>query len=290
MNKSFRQPPPIIVTPLPTNISQDSPHKPHAGSEDLSRLVHKIRVDLIDDNPIPARHAYPKSLVDARADEILRDGQLDPIKVRPGINGRYFLIDGKTRVLAFRSHNISTTIDAIIKDVDELTAAVEGFAANHDRDNGCDLDEAYFFHDLMSKTHESQSSLSRRINVSQSKISLSQSFFKLPNEALKAILASENPKAVTYNHIKLMAPHFESLGKKVTDLVISLLENNWTRSQFKEAIDVALNIKKEVNRSAVRQFGPVSISVGKASLRLDGLNENKKNELLMRIEEWLDNR
>ncbi|PHV10035.1 ParB/RepB/Spo0J family partition protein [Chitinimonas sp. BJB300] len=290
MSKTFRQPPPIIVTKLPANKSQENPHKLPIGSEEVSRVVHKIRVDLIDDNPIPARHAYPKSLVDSRADEILRDGQLDPIKVRPGINGRYFLIDGKTRVLAFRSHNISPTIDAIIKDVDELTAAVEGFAANHDRDNGCDLDEAYFFHELMSKTQESQSSLSRRINVSQSKISLSQSFFRLPDDALKAILISENPNAVTYNHIKLLAPHFEVLGKNLTALIISLLENNWTRSQFKEAIDVALNIKKEVSKSAIRQFGPVSVSVGKASLRLDGLSENKKNELLIKIEEWLQSR
>lgn len=255
-----------------------------------------IPVGLIDDNPIPARRAYPKSLIDQRAEEILRDGLLDPIKVRPNQEkpGRFFLIDGKTRLEAYRQHKIALEIQAVIRNVDEIVAAIQGFAANHDRDNGCDLDDAYFIQEMLDRTGRTQEEMAKELGVSQTRISLLQAFFKLTTESINTILSSSNPKLATYNNISLIISATKNKPDQEFVLIKGLVTECWSRTKLKEkiaecTIDQQLpgSVKKPQDEVIELAKG-ITLKQRSKTVEISGLDEDKRRLLLQKIREWLE--
>jgi len=278
--KTQRMPPPIVMAQLPAG------GKRPALPDNIVGKVERIPLSLIDDNPIPARTAYPAALVAARAKHILASGLLEPVKLRRGTAGRYFLIDGKTRVEAYRQHDIDDAIDAIIMDVDVITAAVLGHAANHERDNGADIDEALFLDALMKQTGESQNAIAKRLGMSQTKVNQLMAFFRLPEAVRNLIVQSDNPAAMSYSHLALLTPYLETLKHKLHGLVEGVLLRGWTRGQLREAIDVALQVKP-AGKEELRQYGKVKLAINRRGVRLEGLDDGQKAELLAHIDQWL---
>lgn len=282
-----REPRPLRVVTLPL----DQAKQPH--ELDVQSKVVRIPLDLIDDNPIPARRAYPSALIETRAEEIIRDGLLDPIKVRPNPDspGRFFLIDGKTRVEAFRRFELDSAIDAIVRNVDSITAAIQGFAANHDRDNGCDLDEAYLVHDLLIESGKTQTQLAQDLGVSQSRMSQLQAFFKLQQASLDIILQSENPDAVTYKHVQLITA---SLGAQRLDdelkIITALVTQKWTLPELKQALS-AINTqpkKRSATPQTIQLAGGIKLTDSGRKLEVSGLKSELKARLLEKIKAWME--
>lgn len=255
-----------------------------------------IPLGLIDDNPIPARRAYPKSLIDQRAEEILRDGLLDPIKVRPNpeMPGRFFLIDGKTRLEAYRQHKIALEIQAVVRNVDEIVAAIQGFAANHDRDNGCDLDDAYFIQEMLDRTGRTQEELARELGVSQTRISLLQAFFKLTTESIDTILSSSNPKLATYNNISLIISATKNKQEQELVLVKGLVTEGWSRTKLKAKIAECVTnpetsgARKRAQDEVIELAKGVTLKQRAKTVEISGLDDGKRRLLLEKIREWLE--
>lgn len=118
--------------------------------------VDTVNVDLIDMNPTPQRRFYPEWTLRSIAHSLKRTGQRDPIHVYPHPDqpGRYITTDGWTRVLAIRQYGdeMGLSKDVLIKvlwDLTPLEAAMYGFFQNKDRHGTADLDDAFYFQDLM---------------------------------------------------------------------------------------------------------------------------------------------
>lgn len=118
--------------------------------------VDKVNVDLIDMNPTPQRRFYPEWTLRSIAHSLKRTGQRDPIHVYPNPDqpGRYITTDGWTRVLAIRQfgEEMGLSREVLIKILTDLTpleAAMYGFFQNKDRHGTADLDDAFYFQDLM---------------------------------------------------------------------------------------------------------------------------------------------
>lgn len=59
--------------------------------------VHEISISLIDPDPAQPRQTFPQSLIQERAESLLRQGQKTPVVVIPQTDGRHTLFDGELR-------------------------------------------------------------------------------------------------------------------------------------------------------------------------------------------------
>lgn len=134
-----------LTNPAPTSTS----HQQQSG-------LHHIAVDLIQRGSYQPRvHFEPESLQEL-ADSIRAQGVVQPIVVRPREGGRFELIAGERRWRATQLAGLSE-IPAVIKDLDDQSAAAVSLIENIQRENLNPLEESRALQRLIdefSMTHQ----------------------------------------------------------------------------------------------------------------------------------------
>lgn len=134
-----RELPPAIVSLL----SSDNVHR--------STGVKVIPLDRIDSNPEQPRLAFDQSTLEELAASIREHGVLQPILVRPLLEGRFQLIAGERRWRASKIAGMAT-IPALVEDIDDATAMEISIIENLQREDISPLDEAAMY-DRMTRDH-----------------------------------------------------------------------------------------------------------------------------------------
>lgn len=143
--------------------------------------VIDLAIERIDVNPHQTRSFTDeevKSLEELR-DSVKVHGVIQPVTVRPGKDGRYFLITGERRMRASKMAG-KTTIPAIVRAVSEQQAAEMTVIENlQRRDLNCiDLARAYIM--LSQDFGLTQEQIGQRVGVSRESVSNYMRLSKLP--------------------------------------------------------------------------------------------------------------
>ena len=115
----------------------------HDGAEgehavDLGQQHVKIRVDSIDPNPYQPRKVFDEAELEQLTQSIKNNSLLQPIVVRRD-GDRYQLIAGERRWRAHQRAN-KATIEAIVRDADDMAMAVSALVENIDRSDLSDYE------------------------------------------------------------------------------------------------------------------------------------------------------
>ena len=143
--------------------------------------VIELAIERIDANPHQTRSFTQGEIdsLDELSDSIKVQGVLQPITVRPGVEGRYFLITGERRMRASQMAG-KTTVPAIVRVVSEQQAAEMTVIENlQRRDLTCiDLARAYI---MLSKNFNlTQEQIGERVGAARETISNYMRLAKLP--------------------------------------------------------------------------------------------------------------
>lgn len=155
-----------------------------------------IDVDLLDDSPSQYRLTYPNDTLDELI-TTLRVGQVEPIRVRRKIGGRYELITGHRRTRAARHCGIQR-LKAIVVDLDDKRAAIELILSNESQEQVGDYERACGYKTLMNFGMKA-SGVAEALGVNKGLVSNRLRFFDLPPEVLDVL--KSHPRAYSYNTV-----------------------------------------------------------------------------------------
>jgi ParB family transcriptional regulator, chromosome partitioning protein len=246
--------------------------------------VIDLAIERIDVNPHQTRSFTDeevKSLEELR-DSVKVHGVIQPVTVRPGKDGRYFLITGERRLRASKMAG-KTTIPAIVRVVSEQQAAEMTVIENlQRRDLNCmDLARAYIM--LSQDFGLTQEQIGARVGVSRESVSNYMRLSKLPDIAqsylqsgtlsfshARLLLNLDDPERMAKAAVKAMDQEWS-----VDQLENYLFEQNWVTKPKKEGSHGARWVDPNVRAAERRLQEMLGVRVkirdrkGKGSITLE---------------------
>jgi ParB/RepB/Spo0J family partition protein len=195
--------------PLPAFSNQQKAPSFESGGSDSSNDIQSsnasgpvsIDISLLDDSPDQYRIVYPESEI-AELANLLKAGQITPIRVRKKSNGRFEIIAGHRRKRAAPIAGM-TNLLAFVVEVDDIRAAIELMVDNESQEGVGDFERATGYQSLLEKGL-SQSAVADAMGINKSLVSKRLSFFKLPSPILEVL--SEYPRAYSWNTVEKLLP------------------------------------------------------------------------------------
>ncbi|MEW6046282.1 MAG: ParB/RepB/Spo0J family partition protein [Bacillota bacterium] len=162
-----------------------TPRKQEPVSEDSALQVRWIETGSIRAGRYQARHQPSASDLEELAQSIREHGVLQPILVRP-VEGGYELVAGERRWRAAQMAGLEK-VPAIVKEIDDHTAAEWGLIENVQRAELHFLEQAEGFRRLIDEFGLTQEELARRIGCSQAAVANKLRLLRLP-EPVRALI------------------------------------------------------------------------------------------------------
>jgi len=186
--------------------------------------VREISLDQIDDNPHQTRYSFDEATLRELAESISVNGVVQPIVVRPGVNGRYVLVLGERRCRASRLAG-KQQIPAIVRTVSEQQAAEMTVVENlQRRDLNC-VEQANAFSRLSREFGLTQEQIGKRTGVSRETVSNYMRVLKLPEPVMKHL-------------------HDGSLGFSEARVLLTLLDLSLIPKIAEEAVKKHLSVQQ----------------------------------------------
>ncbi|HST08747.1 MAG TPA: ParB/RepB/Spo0J family partition protein [Terriglobales bacterium] len=188
-----------VAAPVPGVIAEIQAQA--ARRKDDGHEVLDLAIALIDVNPHQTRSwtQWELESLEELSDSIKVQGVLQPITVRPGKDGRYFLITGERRMRASTMAG-KATIPAIVRIVSEQQAAEMTVIENlQRRDLNCiDLARAYIM--LSQDFGLTQEQIGQRVGIARETVSNYMRLAKLPQPV--QVFLSDG--ALEYSHARVL--------------------------------------------------------------------------------------
>jgi ParB family transcriptional regulator, chromosome partitioning protein len=143
--------------------------------------VLDLAIDQIDSNPYQTRSKMSKAELQELADSIKANGVIQPIVVRPGKDGRYFLITGSRRTEASKLAG-KTKIPALVRHVSDQQAAEMTIVENLQRQDLNCYEQAKAFARLSQEFGLTQEQIGQRTGCDRSTVSNYMRLLKLPED------------------------------------------------------------------------------------------------------------
>ena len=146
----------------------------------------EINVELIDPNPNQPRRNFPEDALKELAGSIRAHGVVQPVILRKGTEGRYFLIAGERRLRASKLAG-KTVIPALIRDYSDQTAAEIALIENLQRENLNPVEEGQAYKNLLKKYGYTQEQLADIVGKSRPYVANMLRIITLPPNVLKPL-------------------------------------------------------------------------------------------------------
>lgn len=143
--------------------------------------VLDLAIEQIDPNPYQTRNSVSRQELQELAESIKSNGVIQPIVVRPGKDGRYFLITGSRRTQAARMTGLAK-VPAIVRHVSEQQAAEMTIVENLQREDLNCYEQANAFARLSQQFKLTQEEIGQRVGIDRSTVSNYMRLLKLPDE------------------------------------------------------------------------------------------------------------
>ena len=161
--------------------------------------VFLVEIDLIDPNPYQTRRDFNEETLAELRDSIAVQGVLQPIVVRPRVEGRFILILGERRLRASKMAG-KTTIPVIVKRVSEQQAAEMTLVENLQRQDLNCVEQAEAFANLSTEFKLTQEQIGARAGVSRESVSNYMRLLALPEGVIGALQKGK----LTYSHARVL--------------------------------------------------------------------------------------
>src|SRR5258708_30960233 len=136
--------------------------------ENTMNHTQEVALSLID---IPSSfREHTMESVDALAQDIQRNGQLQEVVVTPKEGGRYELVAGKRRTLAMRHLNKETVRAQVMESLSELQKALIMIAENEERADVNPFDKAAAYQRAIKAGDLSQRQLAEKLGISEERV------------------------------------------------------------------------------------------------------------------------
>ena len=153
-----------------------------AGAEKDISCAFEIALYKIHPNPYQPRKTIDEKTLEILCGSIDAGTLLQPVVVRPhpDLDGEFILVAGQRRILAYEKLQ-RTEIEAVVRDMDKLTAALAASEENDVRDQVPPMELAEHYQRVMDDFNLTQRDLAKRLHRSEKVISDTIAMLKLPD-------------------------------------------------------------------------------------------------------------
>ena len=148
-------------------------------------LAH-IAVDQIHPNPRQPRKRFEGEAVSGLAESIKAQGLIQPVVVRPRLEGGYELIAGERRWRAAREAGV-TTVPAVVREADDRDSLLLALVENVAREDLSPIEEARAYAVLIDEFGLSLGEVADRVGRSKPTVSNRVRLLELPEDVLAMI-------------------------------------------------------------------------------------------------------
>jgi ParB family transcriptional regulator, chromosome partitioning protein len=255
-------------------------------------LAH-VPVDQIHPNPRQPRKRFDGETVSGLAESIKAQGLIQPVVLRPRLEGGYELVAGERRWRAAREAGLGT-VPAIVREADDRDTLLLGLVENVAREDLSPVEEARAFAVLLDEFGLSLGEVADRVGRSKPAVSNRVRLLELPDDVLAMVARGE----LTEGHARavLAVPGNDErrkLAKKIVreGLSVRAAERaaRWSGARTKErtltAMDPLLTARV---KDAFRRLTGFEAKVGRAGVTLPLDGEVQLEELAEALERLLD--
>jgi ParB family chromosome partitioning protein len=253
-----------------------------------SELAH-IAVDQIHANPSQPRKRFESEGVSGLAESIKSQGLIQPVVVRPRLEGGYELIAGERRWRAAREAGLAT-VPAVLRDADDRDTLLLALVENVAREDLSPIEEGRAYAVLIDEFALSLGELAERVGKSKPTVSNRIRLLELPEDVLAMIARRE----LTEGHARavLAVPDQDGrrrLARRIVKEGLSVRAAEraarWAGARTKErrttTVDPALAARV---KEAVRLLTGFDARVGAAGLHIPVDGEVQLEELAEALE------
>ena len=158
-----------------------------------------LRVSQIEPNRNQPRKQFSEEAVTSLAESIREHGMLQPILVRPYIDGQYQIIAGERRWRAARMLGLDE-VPVIIKDIADVEAMQMALIENLQRENLNPIEEATGYKRLSEEFNMKQDDIAKTVGKSRSSIANMLRILTLPEEVREMLVNGE----ISVGHAKAL--------------------------------------------------------------------------------------
>jgi ParB family chromosome partitioning protein len=155
----------------------------------MPELAH-VPVEQIHANPRQPRRRFDHETTAGLADSIRHEGVVQPVLLRPRLEGGYELIAGERRWRAAREAGVPT-LPAVIREADDRDTLLLGLVENVARENLSPVEEARGYALLLDEFELSLGEVSERVGRSKPAISNKVRLLELPDDVLAMVERGE---------------------------------------------------------------------------------------------------
>lgn len=200
-----------------------------------------IPLDAISPSPFQARTVFDTDEIKKLAVSILQNGLLQPVSVRPTVDGRYQLIAGERRLRACRMVGLES-IPSIIYNFEDSQTAALSLLENLQREQLNPFEQARALRDLLNLWDCTQEAGARRLGIAQptlaNKLRLLTLTTEQENLCVGAGLTERHARAV----LRLPTPEAR------TKLLEMVIERKYNVVQTEELVDRILEGRRQPKR------------------------------------------
>ena len=147
----------------------------------------ELPLDAIAVNPYQPRDKFDQASLNVLTESIREVGVLQPVLVRPSIDGKYELIAGERRCRAARQAGLDR-IPAVVRTAEDADALEQALLENLHREDLNAIEEAAACQQLMEEFGFTQDTVAKRLGRSRSAVANTVRLLQLPDEVKAMVI------------------------------------------------------------------------------------------------------
>ena len=214
--------------------------------------VREIEIGRIRPNPEQPRVQFTEEAIDELADSIAERGVLQPILLRPHGDGGFEIVAGERRWRAAQRARLHT-IPAIVREIDDSTAAEITLIENIQREDLNAIEEAEGYRQLIQRHGHTQENVAKLVHKSRSHVANLLRLLDLPDFVRQSLLRGD----ISMGHARAVATSRdpEALAREVIAKGLSVRQTE-ERARF-----VRPGAGHDIARPSARNARPVDADV-----------------------------
>ena len=214
--------------------------------------VREIEIGRIRPNPEQPRVQFTEEAIDELADSIAERGVLQPILLRPHGDGGFEIVAGERRWRAAQRARLHT-IPAIVREIDDSTAAEITLIENIQREDLNAIEEAEGYRQLIQRHGHTQENVAKLVHKSRSHVANLLRLLDLPDFVRQSLLRGD----ISMGHARAVATSRdpEALAREVIAKGLSVRQTE-ERARF-----VKPGAGHDIARASARNARPVDADV-----------------------------
>ena len=204
----------------------------------------EIDINQIIANPYQPRTTFDKDALHELSQSIRENGIIQPMVVRPSMNGKYEIVAGERRFKAACLAGYQK-VPCIVEEYSDQTSAKIALIENVQRENLTAIEEAEAYRTLLDMTGMTQSELALSVGKTQSTIANKLRLLKLPDSVKTAL----RERKMTERHARAMLAMDDQ--EAINQMAQQVIEGKMTVSETEKAVKKQVKAKKPKSKVMV---------------------------------------